>query len=44
MGEGISHIAFETTDLDYIVEKAKRAGMRLTRDFQVQATPAGHAH
>lgn len=28
-GEGISHIAFETTDLDYMVEKAKKAGMRV---------------
>ena len=27
-GEGISHIAFETTDLDHMVEKAKKAGMR----------------
>ena len=28
-GEGVSHIAFETTDLDYMMEKAKKAGMRL---------------
>jgi catechol 2,3-dioxygenase-like lactoylglutathione lyase family enzyme len=30
VGEGISHIAFETTDLDYMMEKAKKAGMRVT--------------
>jgi len=29
VGEGISHIAFEATDLDYMVEKAKKAGMRI---------------
>lgn len=28
-GEGISHIAFETTDLDYMTERAKKAGMRV---------------
>lgn len=32
VGEGISRIAFETTDLDYMVEKAKGAGMRFTTD------------
>jgi len=29
VGEGISHIAFETTDLDYMMEKARKAGMRV---------------
>ena len=29
VGEGISHIAFETTDLDYMMEKAKKAGMKV---------------
>ena len=28
-GEGISHIAFETIDLDYMMEKAKKAGMKV---------------
>jgi len=28
-GEGISHIAFETTDLQYVTDRAKEAGMRL---------------
>lgn len=28
-GEGISHISFETTDLDYMLDKAKDAGMRV---------------
>ena len=28
-GEGISHLAFETTDLDYVMEKAKKAGMKV---------------
>ena len=28
-GEGISHISFETTDLDYMLGKAKDAGMRV---------------
>ena len=32
VGEGISHIAFETTDLEYMVERAKKAGMRLMAD------------
>lgn len=31
-GEGISHIAFETTDLDYMIEKAKKAGMRVVHE------------
>lgn len=29
VGEGISHIAFETTDLDHMCQKAESAGMRL---------------
>ena len=29
VGEGISHLAFETTDLDYMMEKAKKAGMKV---------------
>ena len=28
VGEGVSHISFETTDLDYMMEKAEKAGMR----------------
>jgi catechol 2,3-dioxygenase-like lactoylglutathione lyase family enzyme len=28
-GEGISHISFETTDLDYMLDRAKNAGMRV---------------
>ena len=28
-GEGVSHIAFETTDLAYIVDRAQQAGMRV---------------
>ena len=31
-GEGISHIAFETTDLSYMMEKAKKAGMRFKQE------------
>jgi catechol 2,3-dioxygenase-like lactoylglutathione lyase family enzyme len=31
-GEGISHISFETTDLDYMLDKAKDAGMRVRFD------------
>lgn len=29
-GEGISHIALETTDIESLIEKAKKAGMRFT--------------
>ena len=29
VGEGISHIAFETNDLAHIVDRAKQAGMRV---------------
>jgi catechol 2,3-dioxygenase-like lactoylglutathione lyase family enzyme len=32
VGEGISHIAFEITDLDYMMEKAKKAGMRVVHE------------
>ena len=31
-GEGISHIAFETTNLDYHMDKAEDVGFRRTRD------------
>jgi len=31
-GEGITHIAFETTDLDYHVDKARAAGMGVKHD------------
>lgn len=31
-GEGISHIAFETTDLEYHVDKATKAGMRFKHE------------
>ena len=31
-GEGISHIAFETTDLDDMMDRAQEAGMRLTME------------
>jgi catechol 2,3-dioxygenase-like lactoylglutathione lyase family enzyme len=31
-GEGVSHIAFETTDLEYHVDKAKKAGMRFKHE------------
>jgi len=31
-GEGISHIAFETTDLDYHLDRARSAGLRVERE------------
>ena len=31
-GEGISHISFETTDLDYMMQQAEDAGMRAKFD------------
>ena len=32
LGEGISHISFETTDLDYMMQQAEDAGMRAKFD------------
>jgi 4-hydroxyphenylpyruvate dioxygenase-like putative hemolysin len=36
-GEGISHIAFETTDLVYVVNRARMAGMRFQREEPLDA-------
>ena len=31
-GEGISHVAFETTDLDYHLDRARGAGLKVERE------------